>query len=359
MKNIKKLKLYDFEYIIPVRLSHLVWEKIRYLCSHINEVEWSGCTFYSIEGDLTKPESVYIKVEDMIPLDKGSTGFTEYSFDQRVLSYMMEKDYFHLKIGHLHSHHNMKTFFSGTDTDEVVENSEHIKPYLSIIVNNRHEFSAKIAFRIKTVTPTTFQFQNIDNSITTLSSVEEDEYVGNYNCKIVLPEIIWNVDETFLNQFTAINKPKPAPKIDFHKPKVGNVKPNSKYTQTELFDEASWWQENNSIQPEIVTFWNASEPLFCKILRLGMDVPNDNLEQALEDLENSATQAKDFNLSNYAASIKSNFKKWVYEFYEKPFILKSELDDTWEDFIEELIYSADEFVVLSELIELLTEENTL
>jgi len=309
MKNIKKLKLYDFEYTIPVKLSHLVWEKIQYLCSHINTVEWSGCTFYSIEGDLTKPETVYIKVEDMIPLDKGSTGFTEYSFDQRVLSYMI--------------------------------------------------FSAKIAFRIKTVTPTTFEFQNIDNSITTLSSVEEDEYVGNYNCKIVLPETTWNVDETFLNQFTAINKPKPAPKIDFYKPKVGNVKPNSKYTQTELFDEASWWQENNSIPSEGVTFWNASEPLFCKILRLGMDVPNDNLEQALEDLENSVTQSKDFNLSNYAASIKSNFKKWVYEFYERPFILKSELDDTWQDFVEELIFSADEFVVLGELIELLTEENTL
>ena len=354
MKNIKKLKLYDFEYIIPVKLSHLVWEKIQYLCSYINEVEWSGCTFYSIEGDLTKPETVYIKVEDMIPLDKGSTGFTEYSFDSRVLSYMMEKDYFNLKIGHLHSHHNMKTFFSGTDTDEVVENSEHIKPYLSIIVNNRHEFSAKIAFRIKTVTPTTFEFQNIDNSITTLSSTEESEYVGNYNCKIVLPESTWNVDETFLNQFTAINKPKPVPKIEFYKPKS-----NSKYTQTELFDEATWWQDTSSMPSEGVSLFNASEPLFCNFLRLGVYVPNDTLEQALEDLENSVTQSEDFNLYDYAASIKSNFKKWMGEYYGKPFILKSELDDTWEEFIEELIFSADEFVVLSELIELLTQENIL
>jgi hypothetical protein len=110
---------------------------------------------------------------------------------------------------------------------------------------------------------------------------------------------------------------------------------------------------------EGVSLFNASEPLFCKILRLGMDVPNDNLEQALEDLENSVTQFQDFNLHDYAASIKSNFKKWMGEYYGKPFILKSELDDTWEEFIEELIFSADEFVVLSELIELLTEENTL
>jgi hypothetical protein len=357
MQNIKKLKLYDFEYIIPVKLSHLVWEKIQYLCSHINKVEWSGCTFYSIEGDLAKPETVYIKVEDMIPLDKGSTGFTEYSFDSRVLSYIMEKDYFHLKTGHLHSHHEMKTFFSGTDTDEVIENSEHIKPYLSIIVNNRHEFSAKIAFRIKTITPTTFQFQNIDNSISTISSLSEAEYVANYNCKIILPEHTWNVDETFLNQFTAINKPKPTPNIKFHKPKTELS--NFKNTQTDLFNESSWWQDNNAIPSEMVTTWDASESLFCKILRLGVDVPNDTLEQALEDLENSITQSKDFNLHDYAASIKSKFKTWVTKFYQKPFILKSELDNIWEEFIDELVFSADEFVVLGELIELLTEENTL
>jgi hypothetical protein len=83
-----------------VILSDTVWEKMKFLCTYINTVEWSGCTFYSIEGDLTKPDELSILVHDMIPLDKGSAAFTEYNFDGRVMKYMNEMDYFDLKIGH-------------------------------------------------------------------------------------------------------------------------------------------------------------------------------------------------------------------------------------------------------------------
>lgn len=43
--------------------------------------------------------------------------------------------------------HSMQTFFSGTDTDEINENSEFHNYYLSLIVNNFMDRVAKIAFR--------------------------------------------------------------------------------------------------------------------------------------------------------------------------------------------------------------------
>ncbi len=370
-KNIlqKKLKLYDLSFEVLVYLSATAWEKIQYLCTYISKVEWSGCMFYAIDGDLSKPETIRIEVVDIIPLDKGTTGFTEYSFDSRVLSYLMEKDYFHLKIGHIHSHHSMKTFFSGTDTDEILENSEHIKPYLSVIVNNDYDFSAKLAFKIKTISPTIFEYQNIDNSITQLSFNEEDEYVANYNCKVISPMKVFQVDDTFKSQFAEINKPKPQPKVQFTK--LGNGKQAPFFrkdempsNQVNLFDETDWWNSNS---PLITTSadeyggmnWNNQELLFCKILRLGIEIPLDTLERALEDLENSIMQDETFNINQYVASIKSKFKVWVKEFKQQPVLLKSELDVVWEDFIDELMFSADEFVAVHELLELLLEQNTL
>ena len=83
-----------------VFLSEQVWDKIKYLCRHINTVEWSGCIFYKFIFDkptLSEVTTLAIEVVDIIPLDKGTTGFTEYNFDSRVVSYMTEMDYFDLK----------------------------------------------------------------------------------------------------------------------------------------------------------------------------------------------------------------------------------------------------------------------
>ena len=53
------------------------------------------------------------------------------------------------KMGHIHSHHNMSTFFSGTDTDELHENAVNYLYYLSLIVNFSGKYSAKIAVHTK------------------------------------------------------------------------------------------------------------------------------------------------------------------------------------------------------------------
>src|SRR5690606_25480839 len=81
------------------------------------------------------------------PMDKGSSAFTEYDFDERFVEYLMEdEERITYKVGHVHSHHNMAVFFSGTDTQELLDNAGAHNFYLSLIVNNRKEMTAKVAF---------------------------------------------------------------------------------------------------------------------------------------------------------------------------------------------------------------------
>lgn len=354
-----QLPFLDLKQVVNIILSDKVWNKIQFLCKNINTVEWSGCIIYDIKGRLDKPESLEITVLDLIPLDKGSVGFTSYHFDERVLKFMIENDYLEYKIGHIHSHHNMKTFFSGTDLEEVNENSEHIKPYLSIIVNNAHEFSAKLAFRIKKLSSTAYQYQDIDNRIMTLELPQEDEYVANYNCKVLIPDPFYNVDINFLDQFNAINKPKQIPKT-LQKEKFKEIPffGQESWKATEkldkqlefLFDDESMFSEDLKQQ----------ERFFTTLLRLGVEIEDDSFEQALEDVESCLKNDQEFSLEQYAYSLNKNFNKIANEVLKlnsKAKDYHQQIEYYKEAFIEELYFSQHDFRFIFYLIELLEQQN--
>lgn len=120
--------------------------KVKYLCRAIPEVEWSGVLFYVVEGTIREPESMEVVLKDILPMDKGTSGFTEYNLDKRFVDYLMDNpEAMMWKAGHIHSHNTMPVFFSGTDTDELHDNSSNYDFYLSLIVNNFMDFKAKIA----------------------------------------------------------------------------------------------------------------------------------------------------------------------------------------------------------------------
>lgn len=116
-----------------------VIDKIHYLHSKIKAIEWSAILVYEVvEGEVEKPETLVLRVKDFILMDIGNATYTEYEFstddDYSFTKYTdaLENGY---KIGHLHTHHTMNCFFSGTDTDELFDNSEKHNFYLSLIVN--------------------------------------------------------------------------------------------------------------------------------------------------------------------------------------------------------------------------------
>lgn len=134
-------------------LSQNLLDQIDHLHEIVGAVEWSGVLVYKIlEGSIEDHESLVIEALEILPMDVGTSGYTEYELDSsdeytfnnlcdRV---MMDPD---LKIGHIHTHHNMQCFFSGTDTQELHDNAPNHNYYLSLIVNFKkpEHWCAKIA----------------------------------------------------------------------------------------------------------------------------------------------------------------------------------------------------------------------
>ena len=133
-------------------------DKLRYLCNSIPDVEWSGILLFEPVGSIRDMENFSIVLKDVIPLDIGTAGATSYSNFEQLLEYFdepgnenAEKDYQEGKliIGHIHSHNHMDVFFSTTDVNELADNAPNHNYYVSFIVNNKMDFSCRIAIHSK------------------------------------------------------------------------------------------------------------------------------------------------------------------------------------------------------------------
>jgi hypothetical protein len=109
--------------------------------------------FYTTEGNFGE-DNFKIICEELFPLDIGSSSYTEYETDDPdFIKFMMSNPaILEMKKGHCHSHNTMTTFFSGTDTGELVENAPNHNIYVSLIVNNRNDNCAMVAFVASEVT---------------------------------------------------------------------------------------------------------------------------------------------------------------------------------------------------------------
>ena len=146
----KELKLVKsattFKLIIPQEVE----AKIRHLCNRVHDVEWSGTLFYKVEGSLDEG-SLVATCLDICVMDIGTTTYTEYNEAPDVVAYMcthpelLEDGVFE---GLIHSHNNMSTFFSGTDTNTLIEEGANTNHFLSLIVNNAGKYTAGITRKI-------------------------------------------------------------------------------------------------------------------------------------------------------------------------------------------------------------------
>jgi len=337
---------------LNVFLSEKAFNKMKFLCENINKIEWSGCIVYSIEGSLTHRESIHIEVHDLIPLDKGSAAFTSYSFDERVLNFIVENNYLEYKIGHLHSHHTMNTFFSGTDLEEVNENSEFIKPYLSIIINNKYEFSCKLAFRLKVLGSSVYEYQDIDNNIKETYTNDKDEYVAYYDCDVIIPKLSIN-DEEFMKQYENIIKPKPVAIVNKN---YQNYKGYQGYQSTLDLDD--WVNYNTSYGWEgfndksILVDDYPNEDFIAYVLRLGIGLKNkETLDDVFEDIDNLYIRDKSFLVESYAKTIVDDFRIYVKDFFKLNVVEDDFLKQQIEMFTDTLYFNKDAFYFIDELLE--------
>lgn len=146
-------------------LSKKVEDKIRVLCSKFPNREWSGVLFTEYEG--TFEEGLTITAVDLYPINLGNTTFTEYEFTPELTSYMIDNDLLDFRTDIIHSHHTMKTFFSGTDTNTLTSECLERNVLTSLIVNNAGEYTAKIARKARVVVKGDLvtEYFNPDNSV--------------------------------------------------------------------------------------------------------------------------------------------------------------------------------------------------
>lgn len=123
-------------------------QQIDFLHRKVKATEWSGVLFYNVtKGTVTDPSNMEITAIGMYLMDIGNSVYTEYSSGPKFIDALDEmKLPDNQAFGHIHTHHNMATFFSGQDKDELLDNAKNFNYYLSLIVNFDEKYNAKIAF---------------------------------------------------------------------------------------------------------------------------------------------------------------------------------------------------------------------
>lgn len=226
-KEKAKLKLIKQKQSYNIVIPKNVEEKIRHLCSVVHEVEWSGVLFYKKEGSFENND-LKITCVDIFPMDIGSGGFTDFDDTPDIAAYRCE----HLELleegiyeGLIHSHNNMKAFFSGVDTNTLLEEGTDRNHFVSLIVNNAGNYVAAATRKIKQevhavahivyTTKTHYNsWDDIDIPLSNVETTEKDkeetktiEHVEWYDLNITKESADSNFDEID-NRLSAIKEAK-------------------------------------------------------------------------------------------------------------------------------------------------------
>lgn len=207
------LRVVDLDSKITLKITKNLFKKIDITCKTIPFLEWSGVVFYNIvKGSIKDPSKMVIEAKDLLLMNKGSQAHTSFKFNAKVTDYIMKMNYLDdgTRWGLIHSHNTMPTFFSTEDNSELSDNVDNYAIYLSLIVNNDNQYTAKVARKAdvkysKVIIDTVDEnaeklvLKNFDDSLNKIESV-----VLANSCDIIMPEV--EVYDDFYNQLWEINK---------------------------------------------------------------------------------------------------------------------------------------------------------
>lgn len=135
----------SYKIIIPAKVERI----IRFLCERVWSTEWSGVLFYNPIGEF-EDDSLEIHCVDILPMDIGNATYTEFDMSPDVISYMAQNpELLDCKMGLIHSHNSMPSFFSGTDLNTLREEGNDRNHFVSLIVNNEGKYTAAITRKVK------------------------------------------------------------------------------------------------------------------------------------------------------------------------------------------------------------------
>ena len=159
-----------YKMVIPAEVER----QIRFLCERVWDTEWSGVLFYNYNGNL-EDGSLKITCVDIYPMDIGSSTYTEFNMSPDVISYMTSKpELLDCKMGLIHSHNNMSTFFSGTDQNTLQEEGAERNHFVSLIVNNAGKYTAGITRKIKYKKSITYSYESFSGIVDVPTPAESE-----------------------------------------------------------------------------------------------------------------------------------------------------------------------------------------
>jgi hypothetical protein len=180
--------------------------QIKYLCSKIPSVEWSGVLYHTSEGQLEDPSTFVCKPEHILLMDKGTATYTSYDFGSPLFmdGLHSKPELLEMTAGHIHSHNTMSSFFSGTDQDELAENAVNYNYYLSLIVNNQGQYVAAVAFP-GTIEGRIITYVN-NKGVKVNIKTDDEKVIFYYDLEVVIQEetFVDKIKKRFFNRYNRI-----------------------------------------------------------------------------------------------------------------------------------------------------------
>jgi len=249
-------------------------------------------------------------------MDIGVGTYTEFTPDESIVDfYDKYPESVNQKWGMIHTHHSMNTFFSGTDTDELVSNAGSHNFYLSLIVNHKSDFCAKIGIvaEVELETKNTFtfshglSFKNLMNN--EKIEVKKEKHLLTIDCIIEFEQ-----DDFELTRYNSIKKAKeeavakktystyPAYKqFPFSEVDLGKGNKVKHFGQTSIYIPKT----RNEIDGFLADLWSLSAN------------NKKNLESVLEEINEEYEKNKDQFLAIYFDGVESALDETYYKNFGK------------------------------------------
>lgn len=297
-KLVQKLGTYNYKLVIPAEVER----KIRFACQRVWNTEWSGTLFFTHEGSFENNDLI-IRCVDIYIMDIGTQAYTEFDMNPDVIAYMCENpELLDCQMGLIHSHNNMSTFFSGTDTATLIEEGRDRNNFVSLIVNNAGNYTAAITRRVKSKSvkeSVSYEFFGDGEKHDTKEYVSEENEIEWFYLNIVKEGDAFSFQdmdarfeeikkrkaekakeaEMARKQTSWVTSYRPATIINDAKAGSANIIPNKKtVVQTSLFNGIDDWDSDNLDIPYGTAKFdkNTIRQLTLQLVTGSIIIPNDS-----------------------------------------------------------------------------------
>lgn len=305
----------QFKLIVPCDVEN----KIRFLCSQISTIEWSGVLFYKYKGSFEK-QDLEIICKDIYVMDIGNSTYTEFSDSIDTAGYIANNpDLLDCQMGLIHSHHSMSTFFSATDIDTLQSEGSSRNNFVSLIVNNAGVYSAAITRKLTFSSPS-YQFFGEGNK--NGSKNQSTEMIEYFPLTVVIegkeqtyPDISKRLDEIRENKKPKADSLYAHPNVSsYNVPKSilnSNLnKPSKLPFQTTLFDSPV--KEKQFFNETSVLDEKAFKALVCQLITACPIMTNPKLD--IKKWVNSSMEPVYNKIFGKASN--TLFERWISEYVD-------------------------------------------